>query len=164
SYCNRLYDLERQFKDLSPGKRRKMRKKFSKPIVEEFFSWIEGSPFFGKNALATAADYTLKRMEPLKAFLYDGRIEIDNNPAENAIRPTVIGRKNWLFSVSESGARANAICLSVAETAKANRIDFYKYLVMLLSELPSLDIRKNPDILDDYLPWSAKIKASCSKL
>lgn len=164
SYCNRLYDLERQFKDLSPGKRRKMRKKFSKPIVEEFFRWIDESPFFGKNALATAADYTFKRMVPLKAFLHDGRIEIDNNPAENAIRPTVIGRKNWLFSVSESGARANAICLSIAETAKANGIDFYQYLVKLLSELPSLDITRNPDILEDYLPWSTKIKASCSKI
>lgn len=50
-------------------------------------------------------------MNGLKAFLDDGRIEIDNNPAENAIRPNVIGRKNWLFSVSEAGAKANAICL-----------------------------------------------------
>lgn len=59
-------------------------------------------------------------MNGLKAFLMDGRIEIDNNPAENAIRPSVIGRKNWLYSVSEAGAKANAICLSIAETAKCN--------------------------------------------
>ena len=75
--------------------------------------------------MATAAEYTLKRRKELQAFLHNGRIEIDNNPAENAIRPTVIGRKNWLFSVSEAGAKANAICLSLAETAKANGIDFY---------------------------------------
>lgn len=71
-------------------------------------------------------------------FLENGNVVIDNNPAENAIRPNVIGRKNWLFSVSEAGAQANAVCLSLAETAKANAIDFYKYLVKLLTELPNL--------------------------
>lgn len=163
-FCNRLYDLERQFKQLPASKRRKKRQKLSLPIVEAFFKWIDQSPFFGKNALATAADYTLKRTHALKAFLHDGRIEIDNNPAENAIRPTVIGRKNWLFSVSEAGARANAICLSIAETAKANGIDFYEYLVKLMSELPSLNIQRYPEILNNYLPWSARIKATCSKI
>lgn len=92
--------------------------------MEEFLSWIDTSPFFGKNALAKAAEYTLSGAMGLKAFLDDGHLEIDNNPAENAIRPNVIGRKNWLFSVSEAGAKANAICLSLAETAKANGIDF----------------------------------------
>lgn len=80
-YCDQLYRLERQFKNLSPGKRRKARQKHSKPIVEQFLKWVDESPFFGKNALAKAADYTLNRVEGLKAFLYDGRIEIDNNPA-----------------------------------------------------------------------------------
>ncbi len=79
---------------MSPSKRRKKRQKYSKPIVEEFLDWIEKSLFYGKNALAKAADYTLKRSNGLKAFLFDGRIEMDNNPAENAIRPSVIGRKN----------------------------------------------------------------------
>ena len=55
--------------------------------------WVDESPFFGKSALAKAAEYTLNRVHGLKAFLFDGRIEIDNNPAENAIRPNVIGRK-----------------------------------------------------------------------
>ncbi len=127
-YCDELYRLEREFKHLSPSKRRKKRQKYSKPIVEKFLKWVESSPFFGKNALAKAAEYTLNRAKGLKAFLTDGRIEIDNNPAENAIRPNVIGRKNWLFSVSEAGAKANAICLSIAETAKSNGIDFYEYL------------------------------------
>lgn len=53
----------------------------------------------------------------------DSRIEIDNNPAEKAIPPSVVGRKNWLHSVSEAGAKANVICLSIAETAKANGVD-----------------------------------------
>jgi len=163
SYCDELYRLERQFKHLPPGKRRKQRQKHSKPVVEKFLAWVEASPFFGKNALAKAADYTLNRIAGLKAFLDDGRIEIDNNPAENAIRPNVIGRKNWLFSVSEAGAQANAICLSLAETAKANGIDFYHYLVKLLTDLPNLDIYQQPELLDSYLPWSKQIQESCGK-
>lgn len=163
NYCDQLYHLERKFKKLSPGKRRKARQKYSRPIVEAFFKWVDESPFFGKNALAKAADYTLNRVDGLKAFLFDGRIEIDNNPAENAIRPNVIGRKNWLFSVSEAGAKSNAICLSLAETAKANGIDFYQYLEKLLTELPNLPIYQQPEILKDYMPWSKNIQATCAK-
>jgi len=162
-YCDDLYRLERQFKHLSPSKRRKKRKKHSKPIVEKFLDWVETSPFFGKNALVKAAEYTLNRANGLKAFLKDGRIEIDNNPAENAIRPNVIGRKNWLFSVSEAGAKANAICLSIAETAKANGVDVYQYLVKLLTDIPNLDMHRNPEILNQYMPWSKHIQATCGK-
>jgi len=162
-YCDRLFQLERKFKQFSPSERRKARQKHSKPIVEKFFKWVDESPFFGKNALAKAAEYTLNRVQGLKAFLFDGRIEIDNNPAENAIRPNVIGRKNWLFSVSEAGAKANAICLSLAETAKANGIDFYQYLVKLLTDLPNLRIHQQPEILQLYMPWSKNIQATCAK-
>lgn len=80
-YCDDLQRLERKFKHLTSSKRRKKRQKYSKPIVEKFLHWVETSPFFGKNALAKAAEYTLYRMNGLKAFLHDGRIEIDNNPA-----------------------------------------------------------------------------------
>ena len=86
-----------------------------------------------------------------------------NNPAENAIRPNVICRKNWLFSVSEAGAEANAICLRLAETAKANGIDFYEYLVRLLTELPNLPIHQQPEILNQYMPWSKEIQATFVK-
>lgn len=160
-YCDDLYRLERQFKHLSPSKRRKERQKYSRPILEEFLYWVEKSPFYGKNALAKAAEYTLNRANGLKAFLMDGRIEIDNNPAENAIRPSVVGRKNWIHSVSEAGAKANAICLSIAETAKANGVDFYRYLLKLLTDLPNLDIYQQSEILNQYMPWSKMIQAEC---
>ncbi|EOW8912845.1 IS66 family transposase [Listeria monocytogenes] len=162
-YCDRLYQIERKIKHLPPEERQQMRQKESKPIVDEFFAWIDRAPFFGKNALAKAAEYTLSRADGLKAFLDNGHLEIDNNPAENAIRPNVIGRKNWLFSVSEAGAKANAICLSLAETTKANGIDFYQYLVKVLTELPTLPIHQQPELLQDYLPWSDKIQAICAK-
>nr|WP_257131909.1 IS66 family transposase [Bacillus pseudomycoides] len=163
SYCDDLYRLERKFKHLSPSKRRKQRQKYSKPIVKKFLEWVEMSPFYGKNALAKAAEYTLNRANGLRAFLNDGRIEIDNNPAENAIRPNVLGRKNWLFSVSEAGAKANAICLSIAETAKSNGVDFYEYIKKLFTDLPNLGIHQNPETLDQYMPWSKKIQLECNK-
>ena len=96
-------------------------------------------------------------------FLENGNVTFDNNPAENAIRPNVIGRKNWLFSVSEAGAKANAICLSLAETAKANGIDFYQYLVKLMAELPNVPFHQEPEILHNYMPWSENIQATCAK-
>jgi len=92
-YCDKLYRLEKSFKKLSPSKRRKKRQKHSKPIIDEFFKWIETSWFTGKSALVTAAEYTLKRADGLMALLYDGCIEIDNNAAENGIRPNALGRK-----------------------------------------------------------------------
>lgn len=162
-FCDQIYRLERKFKNHSPRKREKARQKHSKPIVDAMFKWIEESPFYGKSALAKAAEYTLNRAGGLQAFLYDGRIEIDNNAAENAIRPSVIGRKNWLFSTSEAGAEANAICLSLAETAKANGIDFYKYLVKLFTELPNQDIHQNPKLIKQYMPWSKTIQVTCAK-
>ncbi|WP_342472954.1 IS66 family transposase [Metasolibacillus sp. FSL H7-0170] len=163
AYCNQLYELERRFKGLPPKQRQKMRWKYARKIIRKFFKWLEKSPFYGKNALATATEYTLNRKHALKAFLYNGQIEIDNNPAENAIRPSVVGRKNWLFSVSEAGARANAICLSLVETAKANGIDFYQYLVKLFTDLPNLSIHQQPELLKDYMPWSEKIQVACGK-
>lgn len=164
AYCNKLYTLERKFKGLPPKQRQKMRWRYARKIIRKFFGWLERSQFFGKNALATATEYTLSRRKALKAFLYNGQIEIDNNPAENAIRPTVIGRKNWLFSVSEAGAKANAICLSLAETAKANGIDFYKYLVKLLTDLPNLPIHQQPELVEAYMPWSENIRTTCATI
>ncbi|MGG3733948.1 transposase, partial [Heyndrickxia coagulans] len=82
---------------------------------------------------------------------------LDYNLDENAIRPNVIGRKNWLFSASEAGAKANAIYLSIAATAKANGVDFYRLLAKLLTDLPNLRIHKNPEILSQYIPWSKMI-------
>lgn len=164
AYCNQLYRLERKWKRLPPKRRQKKRWREAKKLVRKFFRWLEKSNFTGKNALATAANYTLNLRAGLMTFLQNGQIEIDNNAAENAIRPTVIGRKNWLFSVSEAGARANAICLSLAETAKANGIDFYRYLVQLFTDLPNLPIHQQPELLQDYLPWSANIQATCAKV
>lgn len=104
-YCDHLFHIKRKIKDLSLEERVQIRQQESKTIIGEFLKWIDRSTFFGKNAISKAAEYTLSRANGLKVFLNNGLVAIDNNPAENAIRKNVIGRKNWYFSVSEAGAK-----------------------------------------------------------
>ena len=92
--------------------------------------------------------------------MLDGRIEISNNRAERAIKPFVIGRKNFLFSKSPKGARASAIVYSMIETAKANGLNPYYYLNYLFEKLPNIDC-ENIDELDQLLPWSDSIPDDC---
>ena len=80
--------------------------------------------------------YTLNEWPKLLVYLTDGRVPIDNNLVENAIRPFVVGRKNWLFSGSPGGAHASACIYSLIETAKANNIEPYWYLRYMLDKLP----------------------------
>ena len=77
--------------------------------------------------------------EQLTRYLDDGRLEIDNNAAENVIRPFVLGRKNWLFSASVKGVKASANLYSLIETAKANNLEPYAYLRHVFTELPKAD-------------------------
>ncbi|MFJ6207372.1 transposase domain-containing protein [Lysinibacillus sp. NPDC092081] len=71
----------------------------------------------------------------------------------------ICGKTDMRKGINEAGAKANAICLSLAETAKANGIDFYQYLVTLMTELPNLPIHQQPEILNNYMPWSKKSKS-----
>ena len=87
----------------------------------------------------------------LVTYLADGRINIDNNRAERAVKPFVIGRKNWLFSNATNGARASAILNSIIETAKANGLLVDNYLQTCLDELAN-----KPDSLTHLLPWNFK--------
>ncbi|SFU00909.1 IS66 family transposase, partial [Halomonas saccharevitans] len=89
----------------------------------------------------------------LTRFLDDGLIPLDNNAAENAIRPFVVGRKNWLFSQTPSGAQASAAIYSLIETAKANGLSPYEYLQFVFETLPTLGEGED---LDTLLPWRWK--------
>ena len=102
------------------------------------------------NALRKAIAYTLKYWPELTRYTKNGAWPIDNNVAENAIRPFVIGRKNWLFSNSQKGATASASLYSLIETAKANAQEPYQYLCWLFERLPNT-------ASEDYeklLPWN----------
>lgn len=97
----------------------------------------------------------------MKEYVNDGYIPMTNSLDERTIRPFAVGRKNWLFSASMEGADSSACAYSIIETAKANGIDPYKYLVNIFKYLPSQDIYNDKDIIDEFLPWSEFIQREC---
>lgn len=99
--------------------------------------------------------YLDKNWNKLTIYTEDERLNIDNNPAENAIRPFVIGRKNWLFSATVPGAKASANLYGLIETAKANNIEPYNYLRHAFKELPSA---QTVDQIEQLLPWNIELQ------
>src|SRR5690606_35741789 len=98
-FCNHLFAIERDLKELEPHDRYEKRLELSKPVLDSFFSWlnIQKQKVLPKSSLGQAITYCLNQWDKLVAFLEDGRLEIDNNRSERSIKPVVIGRKNWLF-------------------------------------------------------------------
>ena len=101
--------------------------------MDELFAWLEMVPVSEKGNLSKAVNYALHEKPYLYTFLEDGNVPIDNNRAENAIRPFAIGRKNWLFSNTANGAMCSAALYSIISTAQANGIDAEQYLTDLFS-------------------------------
>ncbi len=161
-YCNRLFAIERQIKDLSSQERYDIRLAKSKPILDEFHMWLkrQRQQTLPKSAFGQAITYCLNQWDELNHFLLDGRLEIDNNRAERSIKPFVIGRKNFLFSNTPRGAKGSAIIYSIIETAKENNLKPYNYLVYLFEQLPNVDIRDQA-VLDSLMPWSDNLPKDC---
>jgi hypothetical protein len=137
-FCNKLFGLEDKWPLLPAFERYQKRLQDSKPVIDKFWGWISQLNPLKNSNLGKAVTYALNQKETLNNFLLDGRIEISNNRAENAIRPFVTGRKNWLFSDTQRGAKASAIVYSIIESAKANQLNPYMYLVLLFTKLPNL--------------------------
>ncbi|MFO7963051.1 MAG: transposase [Desulfobacterales bacterium] len=139
----RLYDIERDAKKqkLTCHQVYDLRQEKAAPILLEFKAWLDKKVNLTppKGLLGTAINYTLEQWDKLCRYIEDGRIPIDNNPAENAIRPFVVGRKNWLFSGSPRGADASAAVYSIIETAKANMLEPYRYLRYLFAKIPFVE-------------------------
>lgn len=133
-FCNQIYHEENLMKDFSAEERYKQRLVKVKPILEAFFSWLDEIQVSGKSKLMDAIRYALNERQYLYTFLEDGNVPIDNNRAENAIRPFTIGRKNWLFNNTARGAECSAALYSVISTAQANGLDVEKYLTDLFSK------------------------------
>ncbi|MEO8010551.1 MAG: IS66 family transposase [Dokdonella sp.] len=134
-----LYRIEEQARDLDDDARRHHRQRHAKPILDDIKRWLDDlrPKVLGHTGLHRAVEYTHRRWLALTRYLDDGRIPIDNNPIENAIRPIAIGRKNWLFAGSETaGIRAAAI-MSLLATAKANGIEPHAWLSDVLTRLPT---------------------------
>ena len=151
-FCNRLFALERKLADLSDEERRAQRQEKARPIIDEYYAWIESIPRPIKGDLGDAVTYALNQREYLCAFLDHGEIEISNNQVENAIRPFVVGRKGWLFSDTPEGAEATAIVYSLMETAKANHLRLEDYIQYLLTVLPARLSADSDTDIDDLLP------------
>jgi len=137
----KLYRVEKQARKLTPEARHDHRQRHARPILDELRSWLdEALPQVPPtSATGKALNYLHNEWDKLIRYLDDGRLEIDNNGAENAIRPFVVGRKNWLFSDSVRGVKASANLYSLIETAKANGLEPYAYLRHLFTELPKAE-------------------------
>lgn len=147
-----LYDIEREIASRPADIRLAARQKHSAPKVAAFFAWAESQLALipGKGDLAKAFRYGLSRKDAFSLFLSDGRVAIDNNPAERALRPIGIGRKNWLFAGADTGAETLARAMTIIETAKMNGLDPQGYLADILARINDHKINR----LDDLLPWN----------
>lgn len=161
-FCNQLFSLEKQLKDLNAEERYISRLEQSKPVLDAFEAWLKTKKrqVLPKSSLGQAISYSLNQWEKISHFLLDGRLEISNNRSERAIKPFVIGRKNFLFSNTPKGATASAIIYSVIETAKANQLSPFHYLTYLFEKLPNIDV-KDTSQLDALLPWSKTLPEEC---
>lgn len=129
-----------------------------KPKLDEFFGYIGSiaAKVSGKSLLGTAVSYALSMQNDMMAYLMDGRLTLSNNYAEReAMKPFVIGRKNWLFANTRKGGDVSCAMYSLAETAIHNGLDVWAYMKWLISELPHK--KKNGFVYSDYLPWSDKV-------
>lgn len=140
AYIGRLYAVEKYAREneYGPDRTYQLRQEKSKPILDEIHIWLNQtvSKTPPKGLLGKAVNYALKNWDRLIRYIEDGNLKIDNNLAENAIRPFVVGRKNWLFSGHPNGANASALIYSLIETAKANKLKPYFYLRYLFEHLP----------------------------
>ncbi|MBP5623834.1 MAG: IS66 family transposase, partial [Lachnospiraceae bacterium] len=161
-----IMHLDNGYDDLSPTDRKKQRQLNLKKKVDDYFAWVKLKYMqVTKNStIGRALAYSIHQEEYLRKFLNDGNIPMDNNYAEQAIRPFTIGRKNFVLIESDNGAKASAILYSLMETAKANLVNTYKYLELLLTEIPKRMEDKDLSFIDDLLPWSKRVQDECLSL
>jgi transposase len=154
---SKLYQVERAARNKSAQERKTIRRKKAAPILDKIKTWLDEkvTMVLPKSPLGTAITYTLNLWPRLTTYLEDGCIEIDNNKVENAIRPFVIGRKNFLFSGSPRGAHASASLYTLVETAKANKLEPWAYLNYLFEKLP---LAKSEQALLELLPQNLKME------
>jgi transposase len=142
-FIRQLYAIEQQAdkEELSDLERVARRDEKSKPVLEKFHKWLKKLSLKTppKGLLGKAVNYTLERWKQLTFFVNHGFLPLDNNSAENAIRPFVVGRKNWLFNDTVEGAKASAALYSLIETARANGLNPYNYLKMLFEKFPFVE-------------------------
>ena len=145
-----LYDIEREVKSLTADKRLRIRQVCSRPLADALHQWMElqRRQITDGSATPRALNYSLKRWGALTRFLYDRQLPIDNNWAENQIRPIAIGRKNWLFAGSMRAGQRAAAVMSLIQSARLNGHNPYAYLKDVLQRLPT---HRN-SLIEELLP------------
>lgn len=152
SMIQKLYRIEIGLKDKNADEKYQLRQEKAKPLLDKFYQWLEKANVPPKTALGKAVQYCKNQWHKLIRYIEDGHLTIDNNRAERAVKPFVIGRKNWLFSNTANGAKASAMLYSIIETAKANGLTPFDYISHCLEQLSydHVDIEK-------LLPWHVKL-------
>lgn len=154
NHIQKLYRIETQIKDKTIDERYRIRQEESLPLLAQFKIWLIKSEqqVITKNDLSDAIQYCLNQWEKLVRYTLDGRLSIDNNRAERAIKPFVVGRKAWMFSQTAKGAQSSAVLYSIVESAKANGLTPYDYISHLLEQfsLPEPDV-------EQLLPWNVNL-------
>ena len=152
-YFRQLYKIEREAKEMTDAERYALRQARSVPVLEELRKWLTTNlPLAPPSTkLGDALGYLHNQWPKLVRYVERGDLPIDNNRAENAIRPFVVGRKAWLFSDTPAGAHASAVIYSLIETAKANGKEPYLWLRRALRQLP---LAKTADDYEALLPWN----------
>jgi transposase len=148
-----FYRIESEISGKSPEERRAVRQEHSRPLVEAFQPWLRAklALISQKTKLAEAIRYALSRWDGLCLFLDNGRVEIDNNVVERAIRPLALNRKNALFAGSDRGAEHWAVIASLIETCKLTGVDPQAYLADTITRI----VNGHPQSrLDELLPWA----------
>lgn len=160
-----IYHTDQTLLKLPPSERKKRRKTLVKPLVDTFFDWCRQSCLRVPPSSETAKgiQYCLNQEQYLKVFLTDPTIPLDNNLAEQAIRPFCVGKKNWKLIDTIHGAQASAVLYSIVETSKANDLNIYQYFKHLLTEIPKHMDDTNLDFLNDLIPWSKELPDVCRK-
>jgi len=148
----RLYGIEQEIRGRSPAERQEIRQTRSRPLVEALHAWWKTtlSKLSQKSDVAVAIRYALERWSALLRFCEDGRIEMDNNAAERALRAVALGRKNYLFAGSDTGGERAAAIYSLLGSAKLNGIDPEAYLSLVLRRIADHPINR----ISELLPWN----------
>ncbi len=146
-----LYTIEKEARGSPPERRVEIRQAKAVPVFDDLEAWLVAQlpTISGKSPLAAAIRYALTRMTRLRPYLDHGILEIDNNPAERAMRAIALGRKNYLFVGSQTGGKTAAVTYTLIETAKLNGVDPQAWLADTIARIPDYKITK----IANLMPW-----------